>query len=206
LLLIAHPIARRVYQSFTSRSSPETKPAHPSAAGDAQLEQRMRFDFGFGLIFVTALHGVSAIKVLLILFIIYKFGKSLPRSYVTAATWIFNIGTLFANELCGGYQLEAIATILSPGSGSPGEKHTLLVEWAKALDSFGGIMPRWEVLFKVTVLRLISFNMDHYWSLEYPAGSAIEVSCYLLIDINLHQLNIADRVLQEETARPREPV
>jgi len=166
----------------------------------------MRFDFGFVLIFVTALHGVSAIKVLLILFINYKIGKSLPRSYVPAATWIFNIGTLFANELCGGYQLEAIATILSPGSGSPGEKHTLLVEWAKTLDSFGGIMPRWEVLFKVTVLRLISFNMDHHWSLEYPAGSAIEVSCYFLIDIHLHQLNIADRVLQEETARPREPV
>lgn len=67
-------------------------------------------------------------------------------------------------------------------------------------------MPRWEVLFKVTVLRLISFNMDHYWSLEYPAGSAIEVSFYFPIDIHMHQLNIADRVLQEETARPREPV
>ncbi|OOQ85221.1 putative glycerol:H+ symporter (Gup1) [Penicillium brasilianum] len=176
LLLVAHPVARRIYQLYNNPYGPEPKAAHPSAAaaGDAQLEQRMRFDFGFGLIFVSALHGVSALKVLLILFINYKIGKSLPRSYVPAATWTFNICILFANELCGGYPFEVIATILSPGSGSPDEKHTLLVEWAKALDSFGGIMPRWEVLFKVTVLRLISFNMDHHWSLQYPAGSAIE--------------------------------
>lgn len=149
----------------------------------------MRFDFGFGLIFITALHGVSAFKVLLILFINYKIGKNLPRSYVPAVTWTFNICTLFANELCGGYQFEAIATMLAPGFGSPGEKQSSLVELAKTLDSFGGIMPRWEVLFKVTVLRLISFNMDHYWSLEYPAGSAIEVSSFIPIDIYLHLIH-----------------
>lgn len=136
----------------------------------------MRFDFAFGLIFVTVLHGISAIKILLILFINYKIGKNLPRSYVPAVTWIFNICTLFANELCGGYQFEVIATMLAPGPGSPGETRSLLVEWAKTLDNFGGIMPRWEVLFKVTVLRLISFNMDHCWGQDYPAGSAIEVS------------------------------
>lgn len=145
----------------------------------------MRFDFGFGLIFITALHGVSAFKVLLILFINYKIGKRLPRPYVPAVTWTFNICILFANELCGGYQFEAIASIMAPGSTSPGEKQASLVELAKILDTFGGIMPRWEVLFKVTVLRLISFNMDHYWSLEYPAGSAIEVSSFFPIDIYL---------------------
>jgi hypothetical protein len=149
----------------------------------------MRFDFGFGLIFITALHGVSAFKVLLILFINYKIGKSLPRSYVPAVTWTFNICTLFANELCGGYQFEAIATMLARGFGSPGEKQSSLVELAKTLDSLGGIMPRWEVLFKVTVLRLISFNMDHYWSLEYPAGSAIEVSSFIPSDIYLHLIH-----------------
>ncbi|KAJ5168736.1 Glycerol uptake protein 1 [Penicillium canariense] len=176
LLLIAHPIVRRLYQHFGSRSSPETKRVHPSAAaaGDAQLEQRMRFDFGFGLVFVTALHGISALKVLLILFINYKIGKNLPRSYVPAVTWTFNICILFANEVCGGYQFEAIATILAPGSALSGERHTWLVEWAKSLDDLGGIMPRWEVLFKVTVLRLISFNMDYYWSGDYPAASPIE--------------------------------
>lgn len=135
----------------------------------------MRFDFGFGLIFITALHGISALKVLLILFINYRIGKSLPRAYVPAVTWTFNICILFANELCGGYPLERIATFFTPGSGTPGGKGALLVQWAQTLDNIGGIMPRWEVLFKVTVLRLISFNMDYYWSVEYPAASPIEV-------------------------------
>ncbi|OQD74045.1 hypothetical protein PENDEC_c012G05186 [Penicillium decumbens] len=175
LLLIAHPLARRIYQSYMSRKDGATKPSKPSVAavGDAQLEQRMRFDFVFGLVFVTALHGVSAIKILAILFINYKIGKNLPRNYTATATWTFNICILFANELLGGYPLERIVTFFAPGSGTPGENISPLVQWAKTLDNLG-IMPRWEVLFKVTVLRLISFNMDYYWSLDYPATSAIE--------------------------------
>ena len=72
LLLIAHPLVRRIYDSCVSRSSTTTKPSSSStaAAGDAQLEQRMRFDFVFGLIFITVLHGVSALKVLFILLIV----------------------------------------------------------------------------------------------------------------------------------------
>lgn len=147
-----------------------------ATAGEVQFDQRMRFDFAFGIIFIVALHGISALKIFFILFVNYRIGKSLPRSYVPAATWSFNICILFANELLGGYQLEPIAMFLSPGPGTPSEKATLLVQWARQLDDFGGIMPRWEVLFKVTVLRLISFNMDYYWSVDYPAASPIEVS------------------------------
>lgn len=156
-----------------------------AAAGEVQLDQRMRFDFAFGMIFIVALHGISALKVFLILFINYRIGKSLPRAYVPAATWTFNLSILFANELLGGYQLEPIAMFLSPGSGTPGEKATLLVQWARSLDDMGGIMPRWEVLFKVTVLRLISFNMDYYWSVDYPAASPIEV-CHLYSALSRH--------------------
>lgn len=135
----------------------------------------MRFDFAFGLIFITALHGISALKVLFILFINYRIGKNLPRSYVPTVTWIFNIGILFANELTGGYPLERIATFISPGPGTPGDNGSVLVQWAQTLDNIGGIMPRWEVLFKITVLRLISFNMDYYWSVDYCSASPIEV-------------------------------
>lgn len=145
------------------------------AAGDAQLEQRMRFDFGFGLVFITALHGASALKIIAILFLNYKIAKSLPRNYVPAATYTFNICILFANELLGGYPLERIALFFAPGSGTPGEKGSMLVQWAQSLDNLGGIMPRWEVLFKVTVLRLISFNMDYHWSADHLATSSIEV-------------------------------
>ncbi|KAJ5983940.1 hypothetical protein N7481_006039 [Penicillium waksmanii] len=155
LLLVAHPLARRVYQSFASRPNVGTK-SPVAAAGEVQLDQRMRFDFAFGIIFIVAIHGASALKVFLILFINYRIGKSLPRAYVPAATWTFNIGILFANELLGGYQLEPIAMFLSPGSGTPGEKTTLLVQWARSLDDMGG------------------FNMDYYWSVDYPAASPIE--------------------------------
>ena len=144
----------------------------------------MRFDFAFGLVFITALHGISALKVFWILWINYRIGKALPRSYVPAATWTFNICILFANEICDGYPLEQIARLLAPGSGAHGEKRSLLVQWAQTLDGFGGIMPRWMVLFKVTVLRLISFNMDYYWSVDYPAASPIEV-CSTTPDLEL---------------------
>jgi hypothetical protein len=55
-------------------------------------------------------------------------------------------------------------------------KEPTIIEWARGLDSFGGLMPRWEILFKITILRLISFNMDYHWSLDYSAASPIEVS------------------------------
>lgn len=161
-----------------NRSKVETKQSRYSVSGaaDAQLEQRMHFDFWFGLVFITALHGVSALKVLSILYINFRIGKDLPRSYVPAVTWIFNLCTLFANELCGGYPLAKIVGLLAPGSGTSEGSATVLVQWAQTLDDLGGLMPRWEVLFKVTVLRLISFNMDNYWSVDYPAASPIEVS------------------------------
>ena len=172
-------------------------------AGEVQLEQRMRFDFWFGLVFITALHGVSALKVLSILYINYRIGKDVPHSYVPAATWTFNLFILFANELCGGYPLERIVTLFAPGSGQYGESTSMLVQWAQHVDNLGGLMPRWEVLFKVTVLRLISFNMDNYWSVDYPAASPIEVSAWLyLSSID----SPTDRVPQEETTRPSDPL
>ncbi|KAI9926728.1 hypothetical protein AWENTII_011356 [Aspergillus wentii] len=168
LLLIAHPLLRRVYDTYVRPSSTTAAPL----AGDARLCQRIQFDFYFALVFITALHGVSAFKVLAILYANYKIAKSIPRSYIPAVTWIFNICTLFANELFSGYPLARIAAFLV--SEVPGQKEAALVTWAKAIDGIGGIMPRWEILFNITVLRLISYNMDYYWSLDYPAASPIE--------------------------------
>ena len=160
----------------------------------------MRFDFGFGLIFITVLHGTSALKVLLILFINYKIGKSLPRSYVPTVTWTFNICILFANELCGGYPLEKVAMIFTPDTALSGGNGTLIVRWAQILDKFGGIMPRWEGLFKVTVLRLISFNMDYYWRIEYPTVNSNEVG-FMMSGFGLPALlpeHPTDQISQEE--------
>lgn len=101
----------------------------------------------------------------------------LPRKYIPAATWIFNIATLFANELAGGYKFANIAAYLTPLEG-PGPHDTNLDHnWGAWLDSYGGIISRWEILFNLTVLRLISFNMDYYFSLNMRGGSPIEVCC-----------------------------
>jgi len=117
------------------------------------------------------MHGFSALKVLLILYINYSIANRLPRKYVPAATWIFNIATLFANELSEGYKFSKIAAYLAPLEDETGLIHS----WGAWLDSYGGIMSRWEILFNLTVLRLISFNLDYYWSLDRRAGSPIEV-------------------------------
>ncbi|KAE8354660.1 MBOAT, membrane-bound O-acyltransferase family-domain-containing protein [Aspergillus coremiiformis] len=173
-LLVAHPLIRRAYERYVLADpvSAHSAANGAMALGDARLARRVRFDVYFALVFIVALHGVSAVKVLCILYINYKIAKSLPQGYVPAVTWTFNIAILFANELCTGYPFERMATMVS--SAASGGQEAPLVIWARYLDSFGGIMPRWEVLFKVTILRQISFNMDYYWSLSYPASSPIE--------------------------------
>ena len=178
MLLIAHPLLRRVYESFLSRSNrrPSSKDTASSSAvgADARFEGRVRFDLYFALVFIAALHGISALKILLILYINYQIAKRLPRSYIPAATWAFNISILFANELCGGYPFEKMAALLAPSMHGTG-KESRLVLWGRGLDKIGGLMPRWEILFSITVLRLISFNMDYYWRLDYPIVNAVEV-------------------------------
>ena len=101
----------------------------------------------------------------------------MPKSYLPAATWIFNIGILFANELFQGYPLASVAKLFTPWSAaleaSTGSKPN--VNWGAILDGYEGLLPRWGVLFKITVLRLVSFNLDYYWSLDRSQGSAVEV-------------------------------
>ena len=136
--------------------------------GNARLQQRAGFDFVFAFMYLAALHGFSAFKIILIVYTNYFLATSLPRKYIPVATWVFNIGTLFANELSDGYRFTSMAQYLSLDG-------AVLHSWAEWMDSCSGIVPRWEILFNLTVLRLISFNLDYYWSLDKRAGSPLEV-------------------------------
>lgn len=89
---------------------------------------------------------------------------------------MFNLVVLFANELCDGYPLASIARFFVSQEALDEKTVPTLVAWAEVLDGFGGLMARWQILFKFTILRLISFNMDYYWSLNYSSDSPIEVS------------------------------
>lgn len=197
LVVVLHPLLRTLYEKLTvsleliscctysdpqQQASPE---ASSSASGssnkvdtpnaiEARKESRIKFDLGFAAIFLLALHGISAAKVFLILYANFHVATSLPRQYVPAATWFFNIAILFANELCHGYPLADFASmLLPPQTSAAGEKPG---NWGAWLDSYGGLIPRWEILFNVCVLRLISFNFDYYWSLDRRAVSPVEVS------------------------------
>lgn len=177
IVVIIHPLLRRLYDSFwrtntytnvrpSSGNGGLTHGLTQQAAADTRMEQRISFDFGFALLFLAALHGFSALKILLILYINYQIATALPKKYVPLMTWVFNIGILFANELGRGYPFASIFGFLS-AAGVP--------NWGATLDQYGGLVPRWEVLFNVTVLRLIAFDFDYYWSLDTRGGSPIEV-------------------------------
>ena len=180
IIVALHPLLRRLFEILYTPGKTavaNVKASHEKSLGetkyispDQRLDQRITFDVAFGLIFLLALHGSSAVKVLLILYINYNIATKLETRYVPLATWVFNIGMLFANELGQGYPYSAIAGFIAPGSQPTKES-----SWGAILDSYGGLLPRWEVLFNVTVLRLISFNMDYYWSLNRAGGSPIEV-------------------------------
>jgi hypothetical protein len=145
----------------------------PAAAADARLNQRVSFDVTFACIFLSVLHGFSTFKIAAILYANYCIATKLPRPYIPATTWIFAVGTLFANEFSKGYSYAAIFGMFLPASVS--EKGLPATNFGHTLDSYAGLMSRWEVLFKFTILRLVSFNLDYYWSLTSPSSNALEV-------------------------------
>lgn len=187
IVLTLHPLLRRVFELFYKPSSESASNKGPNDSGsplgldcasaDNRLKQRISFDVGYSILFLGALHGFSAAKVLVILYINYNIATQLKKEYVPVATWIFNIGILFANELGKGYPYGTIANAILPWSAASeaGAEQKPQGNWGSVLDSYGGFIPRWEILFNVTVLRLISFNLDYYWSLNRSGGSLIEV-------------------------------
>jgi hypothetical protein len=199
LVLVLHPTLRKLFSVVYPLESQSTVPTTSvnvqghllqPALADARLNQRVTFDLYFALIFLGALHGFSAFKVLFILYLNFFIATKLPRRFVPLATWTFNISILFANELCGGYPYAATAKFILPWSSEDSNSG-----WGSVLDRYGGLIPRWEILFKITILRLISFNMDHCWSLGRSAVSSIEV-CYPIS----HSAFLADRLIKiEET-------
>jgi protein-cysteine N-palmitoyltransferase HHAT len=171
-LVVVHPALRKLYERISGVSNTQiaANKQEASIVAEQRRDARLRFDFASALVFISALYGFSALKILLIAYLNYKIATALPRGSVPTATWMFNVGLLFANELTRGYPYASIASFLAPYSENA-------IKYGQFLDSYGGLMPRWEVLFKVTILRLISFNMDTYWAGDRSrTGSPVEVS------------------------------
>ena len=187
--MMLHPLLRIFFDSvYNARITVSSKippngsdspggSASESIIADGRLNQRISFDVGFSILFLIALHGSSAPKVLLILYVNYTLATRLRKEYVPVVTWVFNIGILFANELGKGYPYSDITDVILPwtDSAQASTDQDSKGSWGTVLDSYGGLNPRWEILFNVTVLRLISFNFDYIWSLNRGASSPVEV-------------------------------
>ena len=204
LLLVFHPLLRRAFEYFKGTGNVQNANGvavsgeHASSSpqnSDTRLRNRTTFDLAFGVIFLIALHGVSIIKIFLILYLNFQITRVVAKRHAGWVTWAFNIGILFANELCKGYRIADLANaIVSLGSAD--------VSWGKQLDSYGGLLPRWEILFNFSVLRMIAFNFDHLWSLDRRASSPLEV-CVLVPPLRLARPNlyVAD-ILQKKNLDP----
>lgn len=129
-----------------------------SAVGNADIKTRALFDNIFAIVFLVALHGISYFKMLFLIGLNYAVLKIMGANKATPiVTWGVNLFFLFSNEWNRGYSLGRMF----------GQEYG----W---IDSaLGGIMPRWEVHFNLTMLRIISFNMDYYWALT--SGPDLEV-------------------------------
>ncbi|RYP71402.1 hypothetical protein DL769_004710 [Monosporascus sp. CRB-8-3] len=176
-LLVFHPLLRRLYNAVVYPVNSGKESARPTLdEADERMKQRTSFDFHFAIIFLLALHGISAFKILAILYVNFQIATALPRKSVPAATWIFNIGILFTNDIFDGYRFGDMAAWISgPSAKSLVDPEPTLVTWGRWLDSYGGILSRWEISFNLTVLRMVSFNLDYYWSLDRSKYSPVEL-------------------------------
>lgn len=188
LLILAHPALRKLYDylcrtdtytnvpSSVDQVSVLTQGLTAEAAADARQEQRISFDLWFAIVFIIALHGTSAIKIFAVLFANYGIATSIPKSYVPLATWIFNVGLLFANEYFDGYHFTNFITYFQANSLINNDTNLNgKSKWVKQIDDFSGLIPQWHVFFKFTILRMISFNMDYVWNLKCQGSSPVEV-------------------------------
>lgn len=107
---------------------------------------RTAFDFVFGLIFLGAIHGVNAIRLLLHVLIMFSIARLTQSSTKLAklAIWCYGIGSLFINDR---YRTVQFGSIWSP--------------LAVFDPGFKGIVERWDVFYNFTLLRTLSFNLDY---------------------------------------------
>lgn len=100
--------------------------------------KRSYYDMVFGLLLICGLHGTGALKIVIILASNFVLGQKLQSRYLS---WAFAVGILFANDLLHGYPIHQ--------------------SW-----EFGGLLPQWQIFFKCTMMRMLSFNLDYMESLN----------------------------------------
>lgn len=117
-----------------------------------RLGFRMRYLQLLGIAFPIALHGSHAIKTFSLALGNYFLAHwTAGTRYAPFALWTFNLAVLFSNELLDRQGFGWIHPILQ-------DVDVIFPWW--------GFVPRWQIFFKVTVLRMLSFGIDLHKSYE----------------------------------------
>ncbi len=96
---------------------------------------------------ICALHGFNAIKIFGLLAINYAIGKTFAgNKFASSATWLYALACL---------------AILEYGRL---KWSNWLGSWFEFLDEYTGIVHRWDITFNISVLRMISYNIDLHYS------------------------------------------
>ncbi len=113
---------------------------------------------------VLLIHGLNTAKILAILTANYALGRlAAPSRAAVLLTWAFALATIFAIEYSAPLA-EGLSTLPLLGT---------LTRLSAICSQHGGFFRRWDVTFKISMLRMISYNMDYHFS--FRDYSPIEV-------------------------------
>ncbi|KAK3828402.1 MAG: putative glycerol transporter [Benniella sp.] len=108
---------------------------------------RTYYFLAFSSAYLYFMYGNSILKIGAIVSMNYMIAKAGGGAkWMPIATWVYNLAILFLNEAYDGYRFADLHESLA---------------W---LDQNKGMNSRWDVTFNITMLRLVSFNMDYYWT------------------------------------------
>ncbi|GAA5985144.1 hypothetical protein JCM10908_002541 [Rhodotorula pacifica] len=180
LLMLAHVALSHAFRHLSRRFNSSLNPASPSYSPRSARDARARFSAVFSLVLLAALHGTSLPKILVILYANYRIarlgssghehglrdrrrrdganGLRWKREWTPYATWAFNIAVLFANSLAEGYYYGSVSSRLA------------------FLDDYKGLLPRWQINWNISMLRLVSFNMEWYWASSAAIGATLSAA------------------------------
>ncbi|KAJ2724506.1 glycerol transporter [Coemansia sp. Benny D115] len=122
------------------------------------------FPFVFSCVFICVLSGTSVIFIAAIVTGNYWLSKTLGgRRWAPLVFWTYGIAVLFMNETYKGYAFKQLYSGLA---------------W---LDAYRGLLRRWDIMFNITMLRMLSFAMDYHWRVgqEQVAGARYVDGCAL---------------------------
>ncbi|EHS64611.1 uncharacterized protein PGTG_22399 [Puccinia graminis f. sp. tritici CRL 75-36-700-3] len=123
--------------------------------------RRKDFQTFSAALILLLLHGSSVLIIFAILLLNFQVSRfsarstsssssGIRRAAATGLVWFVNLAVLFANDYWNGYAFKNLASSL------------------EFLDrpQYKGLIPRWQIGFNISLLRLISYALDYQWAAQ----------------------------------------